>query len=96
MTAVAGAGLIGATVYATRKSPNQTASNRNKTQERRDPALGGNADRVQRQRATTAESGSPGGGGSGARKSQVSPPGSSPGVFGGDMRGDSKVCLSRS
>jgi len=106
MIAVAGAGLFGATLYATRgNASSKTEAKRNQAQEKRDLGLGsagvgGNADRAENKQITTAESrdklpsGNPGGGegagGSSARRSQVPFPGSSPGASGGGQRGDSK------
>ncbi|EFY92595.1 hypothetical protein MAC_01231 [Metarhizium acridum CQMa 102] len=41
MTGAAGAGLIGATIYATRKNQSETQDNRNMAQQKRDLGLGG-------------------------------------------------------
>ncbi|OAA44802.1 hypothetical protein NOR_03556 [Metarhizium rileyi] len=106
MTAAAGAGLIGATIYATRATPTETQDKRNKAQQKRDLGLGGAGiggnhmaggtergpppgpgDGDPKRQVTTAESrdklpsgaigGGEGAGGSGARRTQLSFPGSS-------------------
>lgn len=62
MTCAAGAGLIGATIYATRKNQAETQDNRNMAQQKRDLGLSGAGIGGNRIAGGTERGGSPGSG----------------------------------